>query len=167
MSILTPLERRILANQYRILSAVNPDEAAHYEYDKIIEVLESGFEAEYGRVLNRVEENLLSVEECQFIGDVLVMISTMLDLYGETNANLAQFQQVGFDVISEFQQKKYADFLFNDHPGGLPGIRSIVDSHHPTLTRYRSMVEAWKRSEQPRHLTEADVARILTASGPA
>jgi uncharacterized protein YfbU (UPF0304 family) len=159
---LSPVQRLMLANQFRILAKVDPEYAHEYSLDEKIEILEQGFEGEYGKILNRFEENRLSDEDCELVHDVLVMTSTFLDLKGETTIDLGDFEQAGFDNNQEYHHLAYARFLLERNPGGFPGIEDAVDVHHPTLDRYRKMFAEWKKSKHPASLTEADVARIMT-----
>jgi uncharacterized protein YfbU (UPF0304 family) len=158
---ISPVQRLILANQYRILSAVAP-RAANYE--EFIEILESGYEGEYDRVLARVEPNRLSAEDCALVNDTLLMMSWLLHYRRKTNAKLDEFARPGFDAHTEHDHLSYARFLLKRAGRrGFPGIKDVVDSHGARLERYRSMVKAWQVSEDLLELTAADIARILAA----
>ncbi len=155
-------ERRILANQYRILKAVDLQQAHHDRVDEIIDILEHGYEGRYGFVLGSIADEPLSAEDCLLVEDVMVMVSTLLDSKGVTNIDLDEWEVPGFDANSESGHQSYAEFLFTHHKESYPGIRDVASMHRSMLPRYRAMVEAWKKSEHPANLTEADVARILT-----
>jgi uncharacterized protein YfbU (UPF0304 family) len=157
------MERLFLANQYRILEQVDPDNAV--EHARRAEILESGFEGQYRTIMNRFEENRLSGEDCAFVEDILVMCSWLQDHKGMSNLDVSEFEQVGFDANNEWEHLRYASFLFKDHPQGYPGIKGVVDVHRPTLGRYRRMVDAWRQAQNMPNLTEADIARILTTGG--
>ena len=164
MSELSILERRILSNQYRILAKVDPENSAFYGYDEIIEILEGGFESQYGRVLNRLKENRLSVEQCNLVEETLVMSSTLLDSREDRGIGLNVDRFVEFDANTEHDHLSYAKFLFERNPGGYPGIEGVVDSNSSgRVEKYRAMIREWKASDTPSKLSSADVSRILSA----
>lgn len=160
---LSPVERQILANQYRILCAINPKDANYYHWGEFVDILEQGWEGQYGRVLAQVQENHLSAEACELVANTLTMHSCLRDLDGRSSVDVSEFEQVGFDGNNEFEHLGYAEFLFNRNRGGFPGIAGVVNNHRPSLDRYRQMVAEWKRSAHPTRLTERDAARILAA----
>jgi uncharacterized protein YfbU (UPF0304 family) len=161
MGDVSPVERLILVNQYRILSAVAP-RAAHYE--EFIEILERGYEGEYDRVLASVGQNRLSAQDCALVNDTLVMMSWLLHHRRKTNVKLDAFARPGFDAETEHDHLSYARFLFKRAGRReFPGIKEVVDSQGARLERYRSMVKAWRASEDLLELTAADIARILAA----
>ena len=161
MSDISPTERLILANQYRILSTAAPREA---NYEEFIEILENGYEGEYDRVLAHVEPNRLSAEDCALVNDTLLMMSWLLHYRRKSNAKLDEFVRPGFDANTEHDHLSYARFLFKRAGRrGFPGIKGVVDSHGPRLERYRSMVKAWQASKDLLELTKADIDRILAA----
>jgi uncharacterized protein YfbU (UPF0304 family) len=160
---ITPLERLMLANQFRILTKVDPDYARYHRLDEKIEILEQGFEGDYGFILEGVSENRLSPDNCQLVRDIMIMTSTMLDLKGKTNIDLGEYDQVGFDSHSEGEYASYAEFLLKRNPAGYPGISDVVDVHHPMVDRYKKMVVAWRKTARPSRLNEGDVARIITS----
>jgi len=155
------VERLILANQYRILSAVAPRQA---NYEEFIEILESGYEGEYDRVLAGAGQNRLSAEDCALVNDILLMMSWLLHYRRKTNVKLDEFARPGFDADTEHGHLSYARFLFKRAGRrGFPGIKDVVDSREARLERYRRMVKAWRASKGLTELTEADITRILTA----
>lgn len=154
-----PLVRIQLANQFRILQILDQDQASEYEMKA--EILEGGFEAEYGRVIGTFNENGLSEEECGLVNDALLMHSFILDHAATTNADLRAFTYVEFDANSEWDHLKYGQFLFARNPHGYPGVKGVIDSHGPRIDSYRARTTKWKDIQRQRNLTEADVVRIL------
>ncbi len=63
MANITRVERKILANQYAILEKIDPERAE--QYAELREVLDDGFQAEYGDVLRDVydEPDTMTAEE--------------------------------------------------------------------------------------------------------
>jgi uncharacterized protein YfbU (UPF0304 family) len=155
------VERLILANQYRILSAVAPRQA---NYEEFIEILENGYEGEYDRVLAGVEPNRLSAEDCALVNDTLLMMSWLLHYRRKTNVKLDEFARPGFDADTEHGHLSYARFLFKRAGRrGFPGIKDVVDRRGARVERYRRMVKAWYASKDFPELTAGDIARILAA----
>lgn len=154
-------QRLFLSNQYRILEKVDPDNSVEHVRKAVI--LESGFEGHYQSITNLLVENRLPADECWFVAEIMLMCSWLQDHKGLSSLDVSEFEQVGFDANNEWHHMQYASFLFDANTGGYPGIDSVVDVHHPTLDRYRRMVAAWKRANNLPHLTEADVARILSS----
>src|SRR5215216_3904809 len=140
---LSPVERRILSNQYKNLSILDPKEATYCHWQEFIDILEGGWEGHYGRVLAGVFENRLSSDACQLVADVLTMHSCLMDVHGKSNADVSEFAQVGFDGNNESDHLALARANFERHPTDFPGITGVYDNHRPNLNRYRAMVAAW------------------------
>lgn len=159
---LTPLERLMLANQYRILTKVDPEYATFYRLDEKIDILEGGYEGQYGFVLGSFPENSLSPDDCRLVQDVLAMSSIIMDLKGTSNVDFGDFEQVEFDANNEGDFLSYAEFLLKYNGSGFPGVTGVVNAHHSTLPMHRARVAEWKKlGKQPGELTEADVAKII------
>jgi uncharacterized protein YfbU (UPF0304 family) len=71
---LSKTERLMLANQYRILEVVVPEEAAYYA--KMREALEEGYVSAYEQVFENVDDGL-SEEDCRFVGDTLAVYDAL------------------------------------------------------------------------------------------
>ena len=163
---LSPVERLMLANQFRILNAVDPDYASFMDLEKKIEALESGFEVEYASVLGRFGEDTLASEECLLVNDMMLLATWLLEYKGKTSLKVEEFAHLGFDGNNEAEHLAYARFLYKHHgeDKGFPGVKAIFNSHHQTLPRYRRMVAEWIARGRDT-ATEADVAAILAAGG--
>ena len=72
---LTKTERWILSNQYRILEKLCPDEAD--EFAEAREVVECGYEQDYGGISQHIDKVPMSVEDCKEVVDILLMFSEM------------------------------------------------------------------------------------------
>ena len=70
---LSGTERWILSNQYHILEKLTKNKSQAAEYAHYREILESGYEALYPNLVDRVLEKTLSPEACKEVQDVLVM----------------------------------------------------------------------------------------------
>src|SRR5437868_5720806 len=78
---LTYVERWTLANQYRILEALYPDEAKHHQYART--VLEEGYELHYLDLYPGLsqDEGTLSEMECDEIQEILQMYWVLQNTY--------------------------------------------------------------------------------------
>jgi len=153
-------DRINLANQFRILERLDPEQAK--EHAKKAEILESGFEGQYGVIFGRFEEKYLSAEDCILVEKTLLLHSWLMDWKDKTNIDVSEYSQALFDANSETDYLSYGQFLYNNAPYGYPGVTDVVNAGHPTIHRWRKMVDAWENREH-RTNTEADVSRIITA----
>lgn len=160
---LTRTERWILANQYRLLEALDPQEKEAHARAR--EVLESGYEALYGMECEHVYADVLDEQQCKLVTDTLSMFQALQrsasgkSLSKEMQARL-KFR--GFDGNNETKYMGYAEFFcvrlnrFGDveHPAGF-------NSHSPMVVTYKRMLERWNASGDRVALTQADLERIL------
>ena len=161
---LTKTERWILSNQYRILEKLDPDQERDYARGR--EVLESGYALEYGWI----SEHLLDefpVDECREVIDILDMCQALRRSY-EKLGNKSGIEEWrvhfrGFDGNEETGHMAYARYLTEDE-GKFQELRNGgLNSHCPTLDRYRSMLSEWERSPNKSELTREDLVRIAHA----
>lgn len=155
-------ERITLANQFRILTKIDPDYAHHYSLEDKIKILEGGFEGQYGQIYGRFMENHLSPEDCKLVEKTMLLHSWLMDWEGKTNIDVSEFRQVQFDVNNETDHYSFAKFLYERSPEGYQGVIGVVDAHRPTLHRWRRMVKAWEDKQYSTD-SEADVSSIITA----
>lgn len=153
-------DRISLANQFRILEKLDPDQAK--DHAKKAEILESGYEGQYGVILGQFEANYLSAEDCRLVEKTLLLHSWLMDWNDKANIDVSEYSQVLFDANSESDHLSYGLFLYNNAPCGYPGVTDVVNAGHPTIHRWRKMVDAWENREHKTN-TEADVSRIITA----
>ncbi len=161
---LTRIERWILTNQMEILAHVDPENADHYE--KAREVLTSGYTLAYGWYCPPLEEEL-SEEACQEVMDILDMFraikrATAAGLPAEVEEWELEFH--GFDGNNEAEQVGFARFLIEDgrwqeHADAGDGL----NSHGPTLDRYRGMLRRWRLGGRGFDLAEGDLVEIAKA----
>jgi len=72
---LTVVERIILRNQYLILKQLHPKEAEHYE--KLISIVERGYEYEYGQLAEPLSGDLMPEKDFAEVIDILDMYSAL------------------------------------------------------------------------------------------
>jgi uncharacterized protein YfbU (UPF0304 family) len=148
---MTETERRILANQYRILAALNENES-----DSFMEkahALENGYEAHYGDPWFTRDEDVFTKEQCGEVVNVLAMYDDLLMSYRNlqdksgVDEDMVVFR--GFDGNNEPRHMAYARFFCEEFDGGnrfetlrqAPGFS--YNSHIPSVRRYRAMLAVW------------------------
>ncbi len=131
------------------------------------EILERGYTREYPTLFEDLSKEL-SAETCEEVVDILEMYRELHDAYGALADKTAVASQDaefhGFDGNNEGEQRSYARFLITrlGHWQEFKDAGNGLNSHHPTLDRYRSMLRKWKASADQRHLTREDIIRIVT-----
>ena len=103
----------ILANQYRILGNMYPDEQEHCE--KVREILESGYTLNYSWIADHVHDEVMTEDECLFVMDVLDMHGAMQHAWDALDpSNRASIPEravifSGFDGNNEARFLVYAE----------------------------------------------------------
>lgn len=168
---LTKLERRLLANQYRIMGLL--DEGEKGFCDKIEEALENGFSDYYEEKLFGWMAEELSEEESAFVRDALDVYGVIQQCYEglDDKDGIAEDRLAfpGFDGNHEGRYLAYADFLREKEErfdyvklSGFDGL----NSHAPFSARYQLMVREWKKVPSDRRygaLTKEEILSILNA----
>lgn len=165
---LTRNERLVLFNQYRILEALDPDNADHYQ--RVRTVIGCGYEIEYNHLFAEVcdDQNVFSREKCIEVLDILDMHDALktaydaLDNKGGVDARRIKFS--GFDGNNECTHLGYARHVAaaeNSRFAKLAGHDSF-NSHAPLLPLYRRMLKAWRASKDSQHLTKDDIIRVTS-----
>lgn len=155
-------DRLILANQYRILEKVDPENAESYK--RVISILERGYEREYKFIDTRIDHSTVSIEQCNEVCDILDMYRSLRGSYHELSDNSGidarDIVFPGFDGNNESEYLSYARFL-NSTDGYTES--PAINSHMPTLDTYRRMLQAFKpyRSKYP--LTKDAIQEVLAA----
>lgn len=172
---LTRAERWILANQFRILERLYPDDAEHYARNR--QVVEQGFELDYEWLSEHVYDRTMSASECSEVLDILDMHSALARSYEELSDKPAGIDKHdvafwGFDGNHETAQIAYTGFLIKEE-GKFEDLAQSGDhlnSHMPVLDMYRRMVGVWKQLPvlTQQQLSPDDIRRIAAArSAPA
>lgn len=166
---LTPKDRLILANQYKILKALYPGEAA--EYDNNLKIIENGYASKTDDLFLHITESYVSREISKEVRDVLGMfdeigyaIDQLGGVDGIKNASSLRFR--GYDGNGEFEHIGYCQFILGD-PDIYKWIKprsETYNSHCPMIGIYGRMVEAWHKSKEPAGLTRDDLSRIAASA---
>jgi uncharacterized protein YfbU (UPF0304 family) len=139
-------ERWILSNQYRILQLL--EDSPSPLYDHAIEILENGYEDEYGYASQfvRSDEGILSPEIAQETREILQMFSEMGWAYEELgkpediDTTLLKFW--GFDANNNIEHLSYAQFL--KRKGDYRDV-AVFNSHRDNIRVYRDMLDVWRQ----------------------
>jgi uncharacterized protein YfbU (UPF0304 family) len=165
---LTRTERWMLANQYRILEALDPDSANYYE--KVREALEEGLAAPIDWYAEHIyaEPHTMSRADCSFVSDVMAMHdalqSSFKHLGGVEGLEPESLRFSGFDGNNETKFMGYARFIIEREERFTYLDRNPdLNSHMPTLEVYERMLAAWGRHEKKHQLTAQQINDILSS----
>lgn len=175
---MTLTERRILANQYRILALLDNEQSE--DYSAKAEALERGYETHFDDEWFTKDEDVLPADQCQEVLSVLSMYDDLFVSFGKlTDKSGIEPQDVvfrGFDGNDETKHMAYAKFFCETFDGGrrfqtlraAPGFE--FNSHTPSLSRYRAMLPVYRAARDARRgstgyqpLSNADIKQVLAA----
>ncbi len=164
---LTRAERWILANQYKILEHVDPENAGHYQMMQ--EVLEKGYETEYRWKTQHIydDDSVVTEEKCHYVINVMAMY----DALQQSSRRLADQEGIdanalafpGFDGNNEGEYLGYAHFL-RDKEGKFATLQlsgESLNSHFPTLDMYNRMLAAWAHYGGGHEMSRGDISAVL------
>jgi uncharacterized protein len=164
---LSRTERWILANQYRILAALEPANAATYR--SYAEALERG----YANVIDRLSGHILrddtSHRESDETDEILAMFDCLQRRYRTLDDNFGideyRLSFPGFDQKTERDYLGYAQFALS-REGRYPSLAAQpqLAAGGPMLKQYRRMLEEWKKRGCSTELERDDVIAILNAA---
>jgi uncharacterized protein len=162
-------DRWILANQYRILEKLYPEEAKGFAVAR--EVLENGYELHYSWITDFLSDGdqMMSAEESKEVLDILDLFSVLKRSYNklEDKSGIDEWkvQFAGFSGNEETKQMAYTRFFTGLNGGRYTDLDRGDDfnSHFPMLDTYRTMVATWKEKGKLRELTNEDIRHILDA----
>ena len=163
---LSRTERWMLANQYRILAALDPARAARY--DDCVVALEKGYAKVIDRMAAHVSRDDTDHKESEEVDEILTMFDSIQRAYrvleDPYGIDRAQLQFPGFDAKTEGDYLGYAKFLLErEHwPEHLDAARDL-DTHTPMLRQYRRMVDEWKRRARDGEVSQRDLGAIVDA----
>jgi hypothetical protein len=155
-------DRLILANQYRILKKIDPDEGDFYQ--RSLEILENGYEREYERLTTGIYEDTMSAEECEEVHLILGMFRRLSYSYKElgdkSGIEADDLRFHGFDGNNEDKYLSYGTFL---NSLGKYEESEVIDSHMPSLEMYRRMLAEFEPLKEKPLLGKEDIQRVLAA----
>jgi len=163
---LSRIERWTLANQYRILAALYPQNAALYN-DYVV-ALERGYASVIDRLAEHIMRDDTNHKESEEVDEILEMFDclqrafrTLDDPYGIESF---QVHFPGFDGKTEADYLGYAHFAL-ERERRHENLESAanLDTRSPMLRAYRRMVSEWKDRGGSSKLSRADILAILEA----
>lgn len=162
---LTKVERLLLYNQYRILSALHPDEK---KFSRVAEeVLLKGYRHDYKSIVEGFHDDL-PVEISKEVIDVLQMYrclhNSYLNLSNKRGISEADVKFAGFDGNKESGHCAYVDFFIQIYGRYKEFADVDPNSHWPNLDKYRKMMTVWKQHGQhDGNLNKNQISKILQA----
>lgn len=179
---LSPVERQLLINQYKILDKLSEGEGTHKDYQNKIEALSSGYELHYQDALEDVQEDTLSTEQCKEILDILEMFRGIIYSYQalerenklkELTRKMVHFE--GFDGNNETSEMFYVRYFIKDlerysEIEEFSGKNADYNSHAHRLPTYRRMLSKWNNFRHtlpnPYLMTEDQIKELITGYNP-
>jgi len=170
MTKLSPIERALLINQFKILGAVEGDPNA---YQNTIDVLSYGYELEYESHIDGLGEPLPE-SECKFVYDIFWLYYFM-----KVTRNKAAIDGAGGDrdetgrLRLENLEPKFPGFDANNQPKYFSYAKYLIErdnkfvehkhylNSHGAQPNYRKMLDLWKSWSSPIDLTETQVDELL------
>ena len=170
------IERTILANQYRILAALNEDPYESERHATKAEILEKGFEWEYDQIFNQISTDTVSSEVSSEVFDILEMFRQVgwainkLPEEQKSELNTEKLRFRGFDgnndkhfyFLSWWDAQNPTNY-YREDLGHIAGFNS--HSEFP-LADYRGMLAVLKTfdlSGAPRGLTFEELQQLQDA----
>ncbi|WCM86542.1 YfbU family protein [Acidovorax sp. NCPPB 3576] len=166
---LTKKERVFLANQYKILAALDPDSAGHYE--ELIEIVERGYEIFYSAIDEWFSEEMTETDG-KFVLEILDLYRAIEDVKRKTkNAELLSHPFAifrGFDGNIETNEMAFCRFLIG-RQGKFEEQKQYIshndnlNSHAPMSWKYHAMLNEANKLIDIWQMDAKDAIKILNA----
>lgn len=161
-------ERVIIANQFKILEKLYPDEAKYYAIQR--KALEAGYKLHYADIVENFYDEM-SEEECREVIDILDMYRALTFSYNrlpdKAGIDEREIRFDGFDGNEETSQYLYALYFIVDLERFTEltyGQKSPdLNSHGHRLKKYRDMLAVWKSFDDKHNLNPDQIRAILDA----
>lgn len=147
---LSKKERLLLINQYKILAALEKDEASHY--NELIQILENGYSIFYSMIDSWVSGDM-SEEDSRFVLDILDLYRAIEGVKRKSQSDELNSHNysifMGFDGNNETECMAFARFLvqvqgkFREQEKYLRN-NDNMNSHMPMIPKYMKMLEESK-----------------------
>lgn len=146
---LTPVERLQLANQFKILEKLYPDEAVDYAASR--EIVERGYSIQYNDVFGSIFTEM-PYEECVYVYDVLDMFRVLINSYNaladKDGLTLKDVSFGGFDGNNESKRWAFAEHLKKEGRWAETLVGGLNSHSMSTMTRYPRMLEKFNEIAQ-------------------
>lgn len=166
----TPVERLILANQYRILALLDKDHDNVKSYQLAEQAFVYGYESAYlFNTGHLATENILTEEEGREVSEILRMYDHIQYSHKKLGAKsgIEPHEVVfpGFSGNYESKQLAFCDYLGEcKMRAKIKVTHESFDSHFPMLHKYRSMLSVWRQFRVDTLLTADQIRSILAAA---
>lgn len=161
---LTDEQRLILANQHKILSHLDTDNATYHA--QRAEHLMQGLEHFYREAQDLYE--VMPIEDEQLVKSILWLYDSMVNSYRElddkTGISEETLEWPGFDGNHEIEHLIFARALqaAGEYTAVL-GEHRPLNSHCTMIDSYQRMLAAWSRMGQPTLMTRQQIIDVLAA----
>lgn len=160
---LTKEQRLILANQYKILNILQPDEG----YDKFSDALISGHSWIYNNCLGLHVEDEFSKSDSDYVLNVLRMyeflINSYEDLSDKSGINISDVTFAGFDHNRENEYASFVSGLYKIQYFSNVIKEASLNSHIPLKNKYDTMLAKWESVGTSKYpLTKEDILKIIS-----
>jgi len=156
---LTEVERLVLVNQYRLLSALDKKESEYYDYASKILILENGFEDHYHEIFGMLGDPPPATL-CRDVANIMNLFDAIYESTKRKPPEPLRF--LGFDSNTENEALKYAEFLYKR--GGFKFIPRPENSHAPVMRAYMRMVRRRKEWKEGSFLlSQEQLADLISA----
>ncbi|CAK2832462.1 YfbU family protein [Vibrio breoganii] len=161
-------ERLNLVNQFLILEKLYPEEADYYAKHR--KAIAEGYELHYEWIYEGLWEGL-SKADCQFVLEILDLYRAISfssrHFTNETVQKHSWYQFPGFDGNNESSYMAYCRYFIVDlerfdelrYGQDIPDL----NSHAPTIKKYKAMLDTWHELGKPIDLTSEQIINILEA----
>lgn len=169
---LTPSERLILVNQYKILNVLEPKQ----DHDILAKHLQDGHKYLYQGILTEKIEDELPEEVVNFILDVCNMFEHLLDSYealdDKSDITNSDIRFEGFDFEREFKYHSFTRALYEVNKYTNLAFEKNQTAHLPRKDIYMRMLNIWKtivpldeynRTGEKKHLTKSQIQDIIAS----
>lgn len=171
---LTPAERLLLINQYRILAELRPSDATRHL--AVVEVLQRGYEGLYPAVFSDLADPPMSPGECKPVIETLEMFRVLSESYRRLGPDVEIDPRAvtfaGFDAVEEPRQHHLASLLMRTEERfqSLGRQQQLDGLAPPRLETYRRMLSRFRWYWDPREpdvwLTRDQIMEVLEAADP-
>lgn len=162
---MTSTQRLILANQYRLMGLLDPNNLTKYQ--RLEAIVRGGF----GLELKELDKDFsdISETECRIVLDTLEMYQALQVSYNNLVDKSAltphRLQFAGYCAVREKKylnylrfitgvEKKYQDFMRCEHG---------CDAQTPMWDKYLKMLNIWNSCPHGYHLSMAEIQKIINA----
>ena len=165
----TPAERLMLINQYRILEKLVPDEAAAYA--EMRNALERGFTLAYEGLTRNIDKHEMTEDECKEVINIVDMYRHLKESYDalpdKTKVDASSVEFPGFDGNDE-AESGYASYVRHmvEHEGRWAELRNRegdFNSHCPMSDKYAGMLTAHSKFNRLKSLTKEEILEVVNA----